>query len=260
MIPQNYYSSTLHVRNRRRDLKGNVLTYTIPGLKRSIDIPFPDRKLPVCKRCKKIYKTRELCRIRDGHTDIPWNTTYICITMDESCFTRDASGNMRLKDEDSTEFTARSITGPPMPYRTKAGTLGGTKAPICMACKDKNYTRHHCREKQQHQQLPWNTVFVMLSAIPAGYGGNGFPPVEDDTRQIGSKRSSSSLSSCDDRDRVPKKMKSDDSSDTKSLASEGNTENEQDSEKEQESIHEVQKSRAFLLVVGKDECKFQVSS
>lgn len=252
MIPQNYYSSTAHVRNRRRDQKGNVLTYTIPGLKRSIDIPFPDRKLPVCKRCKKIYKTRELCRIRDGHTDIPWNTTYVCITLDESCFSRNASGDMRLKDEDSFQFNARSITGPPMPYRTKAGTLGGTKAPICMTCKDKNYTRHHCREKQQHQQLPWNTIYVMLSAAPTGYGNGGFP-VEDDNRQIGSKRSSSSLSSCDDR--LPKKMKSEDSSDTKSLASEANVDNEQDNE--DEDIHSVQTSRAFLLVVGKENCKFQ---
>mmetsp|Transcript_16906 Transcript_16906/g.21391 ORF Transcript_16906/g.21391 Transcript_16906/m.21391 type:complete len:555 (-) Transcript_16906:177-1841(-) len=254
MIPQNYYSSTAHVRNRRRDLKGNVLTYTVPGLKKPIDIPFPDRKLPVCKRCKKIYKTRELCRIRDGHTDIPWNTTYICITMDESCFTRNTTGDMRLKDEDAFQFNARSITGPPMPYRSKVGTLGGTKAPICMACKDKNYTRHHCREKQQHQQLPWNTVYVMLSAAPTGYGGGGYP-VEDEPRHIGSKRSSSSLSSCEDRG-VPKKMKSDDSSDTKSLASEGGH-NEHDHDVNDDSIHNVQTSRAFLLVVGKDACKFQ---
>ena len=258
MIPQNYYSSTAHVRNRRRDVKGNILTYTIPGLKKSIDIPFPDRKLPVCKRCKKIYKTRELCRIRDGHTDVPWNTTYICLTLDESCFTRDsASGDMRLADEESHQFIARSITGPPMPYRAKPSAIGGTKAPICMTCKDKNYTRHHCREKQQHSQLPWNTVYVMLSAVPS-YGGNSGYPIENDMRPVGSSGSKrSSSGSVTSEDRAPKKMKSEDSSeDAATISSDVNTATKTE---DQEDIHEVQTSRAVLLVIGKEDCKVSVS-
>ena len=263
MIPQNYYSSTAHVRNRRRDIKGNILQYVIPGLKKSIDIPFPDRKLPVCKRCKKIYKTRELCRIRDGHTDIPWNTTYICITLDESCITRNAAGDMCLVDEEDFQFVARSITGPPMPYRAKSGTIGGTKTPICMACKDKNYTRHHCREKQAHQQLPWNTVYVMLSAVPIGYAhgphghGSGHGPgglnTDDVGLRSGSKRSSSSVSS---DDRETKKIRSEDNSDCVTLSSDGNTETEKPVE---DDIRKIETSRAVLIIVGKDECSIHVS-
>lgn len=260
MIPQNYYSSTAHVRNRRRDIKGNIMTYTIPGMKKSIDIPFPDRKLPVCKRCKKIYKTRELCRIRDGHTDIPWNTTYVCITMDESCFTNpDQTGERRLVDEESYQLIARSITGPPKAYRAKPTAIGGTKAPICMACKDKNYTRHHCRERQQHQQLPWNTVYVMMSAVPVGFVNASFQ-AEQDMRTIsssvGSKRSSSSVTS---EEHNQKRQRGEDSSDETTTIVSSSEEKNTILNTEMDDINEIHSSQALLLVIGKDERKVSVS-
>jgi hypothetical protein len=37
---------------------------------------------------------------------------------------------------------------------------------LCVACKDKNYTRAHCRVTKKHHQAPWSTVFVVLSYDP----------------------------------------------------------------------------------------------
>jgi hypothetical protein len=64
------------------------------------------------------------------------------------------------------KFVASHTTGPVMPYQTKKSDMLLSKTPICMACKQKNYTTKHCREKQKHRQLPWSTVYFKLSAIP----------------------------------------------------------------------------------------------
>ena len=269
-----YFASSMnYARNRRKNNKGNAIAYLIPGLKNEIEIPFPDRKLPVCKRCKKIYKTRELCRIRDGHTDIPWNTAYICVTLDDSCFVRDSSGNLCLVEEDSMQFVARSLPGPPMPYCAKKGHIGGAKAPICMACKDKNYTRHHCREKQKHQQLPWGTVYVLLSATPC-------TPKDNFARNIGNRAHDSSgpnkrpasnisvssdCSSIQDDGSATKKMKTDECSSTMSETS-GTASSDTSAAAEEEvvvsdDIRKVESPRAFLMTIGKDRsCVLRVSA
>merc|ERR1712183_118946 len=64
------------------------------------------------------------------------------------------------------KFVANHIKGPRLPYRTKKSDSLLANTPICMACKQKNYTRNHCRDKQKHRQLPWGTVYVTLSAVP----------------------------------------------------------------------------------------------
>jgi len=155
-----------HKKNWAKGRKGNILKYTLPGLQNEIEIPFPDRKLPVCARCKKIYKTRELCRIRDGHTDVAWNTTHLCVSLDDSCFAQTARGELRLDDESTMKFVASPLKGAIIPYRTKKSDIFLPDTPICMARKEKNCTRDHCREKQKHRQLPWDTVYVVLSAVP----------------------------------------------------------------------------------------------
>jgi len=147
----------------------NVLTILIPGLKRPIDIQFPHGKLPVCQRCKKIFKSRELCRTRDGHTGIPWNTTYICVSFDDTCLTLNSVGKVCLVDEErmQCQYIARLLSDPPLPLR--ANIFHGDDilcSPICTACKEKSYTRHRCRESKQHMELPWVTTYVMLSTIP----------------------------------------------------------------------------------------------
>jgi len=162
----------------KKSSKGNVLHFMIPGLKKSIDVEYPDGELPVCHRCKKIYKTRELCRIRDGHTEIPWKTTYLCISLDDSCLTFDRMGQLTLVNEEKMQcrFVARVLDGPPLPLQAMKIYEEDKDSPICGPCKKKNYTRYHCRKNQQHSQLPWVTVYVMLSAVPS------FEPVS----QIGS--------------------------------------------------------------------------
>jgi len=157
-------NETHHTRNLRRNLRRNCIELCIPGLRNIIDIPFPDSKLPVCKPCKSLFKSREHCRLRDGHTDVAWNTSYVCAILDESCFTRKSQG-LCLVDEDSVHFTAQSVSAPPTTLSAKNGNLGGIKAPFCMACKEKNYARYHCREMKKHQMLPWTTVYVLLSAV-----------------------------------------------------------------------------------------------
>jgi len=256
-------SSMNYARNRRKNTKGNVMKYLIPGLKNIIEIPFPDSKLPVCKRCKKIYKTRELCRIRDGHTDVPWNVTYLCVTLDDSCFDRDSNkGDLRLVEEDSMQFVARSLPGPPMPYCAKKGHLGGAKAPICMACKDKNYTRHHCRVKQKHQQLPWGTVYVLLSAIPRASEKGSRRNTGCHTQGMDCKRTASSMSvssSCSSEHEdasAPKKMKGDECS----TATSDTSVSTDDEVVVSDDIRKIESTRAFLMTINKDHsCVLRVS-
>lgn len=138
----------------------------IPGLRDIIDIPFPNGKLPVCKPCKGNFTTsRAQCRLQYEHTDAAWNTTYVCVILDDSCFVPKSGGDLCLVQEDSFQFTACLIPKPKIHLRAKTGNFGGTKTPFCLACKEKNYTRFHCRGMQGHQELPWSTVCVVLSAI-----------------------------------------------------------------------------------------------
>lgn len=39
------------------------------------------------------------------------------------------------------------------------------KTPVCAGCKKTNRTRTFCRERHKHRQLPWSTVYVILSAL-----------------------------------------------------------------------------------------------
>ena len=272
VFSQRYYSSTSHTRNRRVTATGNSIKCSVPGLKNDVEIPFPDRKLPVCKRCKKIYKTRELCRVRDKHTEVPWSTIYICVTVDESCFTRNEDGGMKLVEEGPMQFVARSIPGPPAAYCSKSDALcGGTKSPICIACKDKNYTRHHCRVKNKHLELPWSTVYVILSAIPAAPGSEVFFDSDSKFSTIFKKRSASSSCSEDEEQRnnnhgpTSKKSKNNNGEassithkDSDSTDEDGSSETEENASPRQ-TVQKIHSSKAFLLTVGKDDRVLSVS-
>lgn len=153
----------------------NCMNVFIPGLQNPIDIPFPDHKLPVCMQCKSMFKSRNQCRLQNGHTDVAWNTSYVCVILDESCYTKNSHGGAFLVEENTVHFTAQLISGPPVPLQSKNGDLGGTKSPFCMACKDKNYTRYHCRGMKNHQMLPFLTVYVLLSAVARIPGSDRLP-------------------------------------------------------------------------------------
>uniref|UniRef100_A0A6V2GSE2 Uncharacterized protein n=1 Tax=Ditylum brightwellii TaxID=49249 RepID=A0A6V2GSE2_9STRA len=133
---------------------GNVLTFTPPGFKQTLNVKFPDCRLAVCERCKKNYKTRDMCRVRNGHTDAPWTTAFICITLEDSCTGPDG----KFIDK---PLTVRMVQWQPFCVKKSFDK----KTPVCAACKKTNRTRAFCRERHKHKQLPWCTVYVLLSAL-----------------------------------------------------------------------------------------------
>ncbi len=151
----------INMARKKKSGKKNTLICSVPGLWNPIEVSFENRKLPVCKKCKKIFKTRHLCRVRDGHTTLPWNTTYLCVLVDDSCI---VNGVFSQTPDD--KFVAEMISGDTTPpsYIADLNKLG-PDPPICRHCKEKNYTRYHCRTSHCHNQLPWNTTYVTLKKV-----------------------------------------------------------------------------------------------
>lgn len=139
--------------------KINTLICKVPGLSKPIEIAFNDSKLPVCSTCKKIYKTRKLCRVRDFHTDIPWNTTYICFKVDDSCLNEKGGFDYSTDDDFDVELIKEEDVK--TTYYSEYEKLGDTAA-ICRPCKIKNYTKYHCRANNCHQNLPWTTFYAVM--------------------------------------------------------------------------------------------------
>lgn len=152
---------------------GNVLTFTPPGFNQTLNVKFPDCRLAVCEKCKKNYKTRDMCRVRNSHTSEPWTTAFICFTLDDNC--TDENGKYVDKP-----FAVRMIQW--QPYCAK--TSFDPKTPVCSACKKTNRTRSFCRDRHKHRQLPWCTVYVLLSPAdtidPATCVAPESTPVGDD--------------------------------------------------------------------------------
>jgi len=107
----------------------------------------------------KNYKTRELCRVRNCHSEPPWTTCFICVTLDASCTDEDG----RIKQ--GVQFGIK--LAPWQPYCLKEGTHWESKGktPVCAVCKKTNRTRNFCRERHMHRHLPWCTVYVTLTAL-----------------------------------------------------------------------------------------------
>jgi hypothetical protein len=132
----------------------NILTFTPPGFKQTLNVKFPDSRLAVCDKCKKNFKTRDMCRVRNTHTSPPWTTAYVCITVDSSC--TDDEGKYIDRP-----LTVRMVQWQPYAVRKPFDSM----TPVCAACKRTNRTRSFCRERHKHRQLPWCTVYVVLSAL-----------------------------------------------------------------------------------------------
>lgn len=132
-------------------LSRNALHMEIPGFPSRLRLNFPDGRLPVCTKCKKNFKTREMCRIQGGHTSLPWTSVYACLTLDDSCI----DSNNKLK---KGNYVAKSVGFSPYCYTedVASDTL------ICVSCKVKNYTRKQCRAKSRHRALPWSTIHAKL--------------------------------------------------------------------------------------------------
>ena len=127
------------------------------GLPYSFDVPFPPRKLPVCCRCKKNFKSRDICRVRDGHRALPWAATNVVVTITDEVLSRAEDGTLSYLDIPVTA----ELKNIPELCKGPAGTFM-TSQPICRVCKDKNYTRDYCRNTCKHTTPPSSTIYVKL--------------------------------------------------------------------------------------------------
>lgn len=250
------------VMHGKQKKNANVLRFTPPGFKHPIDVPFPGRCLPVCERCKKNFKTREHCRTRDCHTGLPWSDTFLCITLDSSCTNEDN----KLLDG---PFMAKPVTSQPYCLQGEIDP----KTPICAPCKDKNYTRTYCRNNKKHRQLPWSTVYVVLSLRPDGM----YPEPQMNEKQGPAKRrktndstSAASESSPSKEDaakdekekekpstttKTPATTEGEKSKEEKPETKKEKDDDEEDQEEEERSkFEDIPRSRTFLTTVSAKAC------
>jgi hypothetical protein len=129
------------------------------GMPRSFEVPFTERRLPVCDRCKKNFKSRDLCRKRDGHRALPWQMTYVVVTLDSSIINEDENGNMTVRN---VPMVCELQDIPLLCLGPADGSM--KPEPICKVCREKNYTRDYCRNTCKHTTPPWSTTFVKLLA------------------------------------------------------------------------------------------------
>jgi len=135
------------------------ITLHFPGMPRPFDAPFPERRLPVCDRCKRNYKSRDLCRTRDGHKTLPWTNTYIAITVDKSAVIEEEDGTMTYAD---IPLKGELMDTPLMCLGPADGSM--KSEPICKVCREKNYTRDYCRNTCKHTTPPWSTTYIKVMA------------------------------------------------------------------------------------------------
>jgi len=225
---------------------GNVLTFTPPGFKQSLNVKFPDSRLAVCEKCKKNFKTRDMCRVRNNHTSAPWTTAYICLTLDDSC--TDADGNYIDKP-----LTVRMVQW--QPYQVKAPF--DPKTPVCSACKKTNRTRSFCRDRHKHRHLPWCTVYVLLSALDAADPSTvvADPSKPVDEREDGEKEGDKDGSPANKGDGSTTATSPGEASVAESKASSIDRENVRPNKgksggEESDDINDIAESRTFLAKVN----------
>lgn len=140
-----------------KSVSTHICTVHPPGMPRAFDVPFPERRLPVCDRCKKNFKSRDLCRKRDGHKALPWQTTYIAVTITDSALEKGENGAFTYAD---IPAVAELQETPLMCLGPADGSM--KMEPICKVCREKNYTRDYCRNTCKHTTPPWSTTYVKL--------------------------------------------------------------------------------------------------
>ena len=117
-----------------------------------------------------------MCRVRNAHTSAPWTTAFICLTLDDSC--TDSNGKYVDKP-----LTVRMVQWQPFCVKESFDH----KTPVCAACKKTNRTRSFCRERHKHRQLPWCTVYVLLSALdtadPQTVVAGASKPIEESAKE-----------------------------------------------------------------------------
>mmetsp|Transcript_11303 Transcript_11303/g.27254 ORF Transcript_11303/g.27254 Transcript_11303/m.27254 type:complete len:465 (+) Transcript_11303:752-2146(+) len=235
----------------------NILTFTPPGFRQSLNVKFPDGRLAVCEKCKKNFKTKDMCRVRNGHNAPPWTTAYICITIDDACLDEEGKWIDR-------PMTVRMVNW--RPYAVKKPFH--PKTPVCSACKRTNRTRSFCRERHQHRQLPWCTVYVLLSpldqadpsTVVAGASKPVEPSDEDSKSPPGAIKSENSPSSASDGRANGEKSEADTNGDARKgaqaadVASASSETISSDVDDQGDDINDIAEGRTFLAKVNSRGC------
>jgi hypothetical protein len=216
----------------------NSTVCQIPGFLNPVIIPFPESKLPVCARCKKAFRARSLCRERDAHLTLPWKSTYACIQLDDSCLSTDDQGRHFLLSEKNSniQFVAQ-LEEPSTLYETVL-IPKDSDYPMCTRCKEvKNYSRVHCRYKDNHRDLPWNVFHMKLYAV---------------YRSSSSDSASANIPSSSPKSRTENECVA--------VEAAGLNENVHTKNGVDDLTLEVPDSKAFLLIIGSDDCSLHVSA
>ena len=234
---------------QRRKSARTVLKLDIPGFPSTLHVCFPEGRLPVCARCKKNYKTRDMCRTRSEHTDLPWTSVYVCITLDDSCIDQ----NNKIKNG---IFTTRTTDNSPYCYKSDvdSDTL------ICSSCKSKNYTRTQCRVKNRHRALPWTTVNVVLSCKSSDdpRSSEYLSATSDNTSNHGKRnRINEESNRSIKRRKSPEEICGLPDTESKIMSNENIMNN---SSKKSDDINKIDKSKTFLLEVNSNEYIVTVSA
>ncbi|GMH59474.1 hypothetical protein TrST_g11496 [Triparma strigata] len=137
----------------------NVTQLVPPGWRRSISVPFPEGKLPVCASCKVFTLTRDVCRLVKGHTGLPWSTSWVCILTDSTVRRVNHLGMEVFIDGD---YTVKDLNDNFNFQNLFQGDFG-MYTPVCLSCKNTNRTKTYCRGKRSHGAIPWNTSYIYVT-------------------------------------------------------------------------------------------------
>ncbi len=106
------------------------------------------------------------------------------------------------------------------------------KTPVCAGCKKTNRTRTFCRERHKHRQLPWSTVYVIVSAL-------------DSTDPSTVVAAPSQFRTIGEQDHVTDAKVGDDASTLKKEGVDGDA-----TLHDTDDIHRIEESRTFLAQVS----------
>jgi hypothetical protein len=178
-----------------------------------------------------------MCRVRNTHTSAPWTTAFICLTLDDSC--TDEGG--KYIDQ---PLTVRMVQWQPFCVKQPFDP----KTPVCAACKKTNRTRSFCRERHKHRQLPWCTVYVLLSALetadPSTVVAGSSKPLD------GAKKEGDDEDKLDDdEEKVPADTSSPTNDTTSVAESKTSDVSENKATGDGDNIHDISESRTFLAKV-----------
>ena len=127
-----------------------------PLLECYLHIPFPNGDLSPCSECYRNVKKRYCCQYRK-HNGPPKTDTYICITMNDTCFAADENV---LKGP----FHVELRSGLPNNFYVYPEQVDlSQRGSRCAECKDKGNTLKHCRTDKKHRALPWSTAYASLT-------------------------------------------------------------------------------------------------